>query len=77
MLTLVILSSWGDTSWRPGGHALRIAMDMGLYRCIPFLLETGMGIGKTEAELQEERPLVVGARCWLAVSAARDAVVPG
>jgi len=22
---MIVLSSWGDTSWRPGGHALRIA----------------------------------------------------
>jgi hypothetical protein len=21
----VVLTAWGDTSWRPGGHALRIA----------------------------------------------------
>jgi hypothetical protein len=22
---MIVMASWGDTSWRPGGHALRIA----------------------------------------------------
>lgn len=43
-------------------------MDMGLYRCLPYLAQCGMGGGKPASELQEERPLVVGARCWLSVS---------
>jgi hypothetical protein len=42
-------------------------MDMGLYRCLPYLSQTGMGAGKSAAELADERPLVVGARLWLAV----------
>ncbi|KLT44131.1 hypothetical protein CC85DRAFT_283918 [Cutaneotrichosporon oleaginosum] len=64
---MIVMASWGDTSWRPGGHALRIAMDMGLYRCLPYLSQTGMGAGKSAAELADERPLVVGARLWLAL----------
>ncbi|BEI86267.1 hypothetical protein CcaverHIS002_0605540 [Cutaneotrichosporon cavernicola] len=64
---MIVMASWGDTSWRPGGHALRIAMDMGLYRCLPYLSQMGMGAGKSAAELSEERPLVVGARLWLAL----------
>lgn len=43
-------------------------MDMGLYRCLPYLSQTGMGARKSLTELQDERPLVVGARLWLAVS---------
>lgn len=66
---MIVLASWGDTSWRPGGHAMRIAMDMGLYRCLPLLYQGGMGSGKRGVELQEEWPLVVGARVWLTVSA--------
>ena len=65
---MIILASWGDTSWRPGGHALRMAMDMGLYRCLPLLVQGGMGRGKTSTQLREEYPLVVGARVWLTVS---------
>jgi len=64
---LIILASWGDTSWRPGGHALRMAMDMGLYRCLPMLMKGGMGRGKGLEELREEWQLVVGARVWLTV----------
>lgn len=40
---------------------------MGLWRCLPYLVQTGMGAGKTEEELAEERPLVVGARVWLTI----------
>lgn len=65
---MIVLASWGDTTWRPGGHALRMAMDMGLYRCLPLLVQSGMGKGKSSVELQEEYPLVVGTRVWLTVS---------
>ena len=65
---MILLASWGDTSWRPGGHAVRIAMDMGLYRCLPLLAQGRMGAGKSAQELKEEWPLVVGARVWLTVS---------
>ncbi|KAL7424794.1 hypothetical protein Q5752_000478 [Cryptotrichosporon argae] len=64
---MILLAGWGDTCWRPSGHALRMAMDMGLYRCLPYLAQTGMGAGKPAAELEDERPLVVGARLWLAL----------
>jgi hypothetical protein len=43
-------------------------MDMGLYRCLPYLIRTGMGRGKHAAQLEKERPVVVGARVWMAVS---------
>lgn len=42
-------------------------LDMGLYRCLPYLVETGMGAGKTPEELDEERNMVIGARVWLAL----------
>lgn len=41
---------------------------MGLYRCLPYLVQSGMGAGKTLTELESERSSVIGARCWLAVS---------
>ena len=65
---MIVLASWGDTSWRPGGHALRMAMDMGLYRCLPLLVQSGMGKGKTREGLRQEWGLVVGTRVWLTVS---------
>ncbi|BEI91625.1 uncharacterized protein CcaverHIS019_0404450 [Cutaneotrichosporon cavernicola] len=63
---LVVLTAWGG-GWRTGGHQLRLAMEMGLYRCLPHLVRTDMGAGKGDAALEIERPLVVGARVWLAV----------
>ena len=68
---MIVLASWGDTSWRPGGHAIRMAMDMGLYRCLPLLAKGNMGKGKTAEKLKDEYPLVVGARIWLTVSSPR------
>ncbi|GMK58668.1 hypothetical protein CspeluHIS016_0601100 [Cutaneotrichosporon spelunceum] len=64
---LLVLTAWGG-GWRTGGHQLRLAMEMGLYRCLPHLVRTGMGAGATgTGGLEAERPLVVGARVWLAV----------
>ncbi len=71
---MTTLAVFGDTSWRPGGHALRIAMDMGLYRFLGFLAQRGMGAGKTREEVMDERGLVVGARVWLAVSLCVDII---
>jgi hypothetical protein len=41
---------------------------MSLYRCLPHLAKTGMGRNKGENVLARERPIVVGARVWIAVS---------
>jgi hypothetical protein len=69
LILIVILASWADTSgFRAGGHAVRMAMDMGLYRCLPYLVRTGMGSDKNAEQLQEEHALVVGSRVWLTVS---------
>jgi hypothetical protein len=43
-------------------------VDMDMHRCLPVLHKSGMGAGKTPDELEKERPLVIGARVWLAVS---------
>lgn len=64
---MIILTAWGSAGWKTGGHALRLAMEQHLYRCLPHLVRTGMGRGKSGAALEAERPLVVGARVWLAV----------
>lgn len=34
---------------------------------MPYLMRTGMGKGKSGRELEEELPVVVGARTWNAV----------
>lgn len=40
---------------------------MGLSKCLTYLFLGGMGQGRTEAELEADRPWVVGARLWLVV----------
>lgn len=64
---MIVLTAWGGAGWRTGGHSLRLAMEQHLYRCLPHLVRTGMGRGKSGKALEAERPLVVGARAWLAV----------
>lgn len=67
-LPTVVLTAWGDVQWRPGGHTFRLAMESGLYRCLPHLVATGMGSRCVyTADLEKDRPYVVGARVWLAI----------
>ncbi|WVF70335.1 hypothetical protein IAT40_005125 [Kwoniella sp. CBS 6097] len=65
---MILLGSWGETFWRPGGHAIRIAMDLGLHKCLPSLVESGMGSGKADKDIEGDRPMVAGARVWLTLS---------
>jgi len=67
-LTLVLLAAFSDSGWLPGGHAVRMAIDMGLNRSFIRLLRSGMGKGKSEVELEEERHLLVHSRVWFCVS---------
>ncbi|KAK6905849.1 hypothetical protein I203_106683 [Kwoniella mangroviensis CBS 8507] len=53
------------TFWRPGGHAIRMAMDMGLHKSLAYLVEAGMGAGKTPEQVEADRLIVAGARVWL------------
>ena len=50
------------------GHAVRMAVDMGINKSFIQLLRTGMGKGKSPEELEEERHLVVHSRVWFCVS---------
>lgn len=50
---------------------LIVRVDMEMHRCLPVLQEQNMGAGKTPEELEKDRPLVIGARVWLAVSPTR------
>jgi hypothetical protein len=51
----------------PGGHAVRMAVDMGINRSFVTLLRSGMGKGKSPEELEEDRDLVVQSRVWFCV----------
>jgi hypothetical protein len=64
----VLLAAFNDNGWMPGGHAVRMAVDMGINRSFVTLLRSGMGKGKSHDELEEERDLVVQSRVWFCVS---------
>ncbi len=53
---------------RDSGHAVRMAIDMGINRSFLHLLRSGMGKDRTAEELEEERHLVVHSRVWFCVS---------
>lgn len=67
-----MLAAFSENGWLPGGHAVRMAIDMGLNRSFLSLLRTGMGKGKTPSDLEEERHLVVQSRIWFCVSDLSD-----
>lgn len=63
----LLLAAFNDNGWLIGGHACRMAIDMGLDKCFMKLIRAGMGKGKTGADLEADRPLVVGARVYFAL----------
>ena len=66
-LTAALLAAFSDSGWLSGGHAVRMAIDMGINKSFIQLLRSGMGKGKTRAELEDERHLVVHSRTWFCV----------
>jgi hypothetical protein len=61
---MVLLAAFNDNGWLPGGHAVRMAVDMGLDKCFMKLMRLNMGAGKKPEEVEDQRPLVIGARVW-------------
>ncbi|KAL1405691.1 hypothetical protein Q8F55_007357 [Vanrija albida] len=59
---LTLLTSWGDSTWR-----LCCDVDMGLFKCIPYLLRMRDNWNKSPEFLDRQRPLMIGARIWLAL----------
>ncbi|CAA7263161.1 unnamed protein product [Cyclocybe aegerita] len=58
---MLLLAAWSTNGWLPSGHAMRMALDLGLHRALEKLAEDS---GKQRSE-EEERNLVVSARIWL------------
>ncbi|TFK91597.1 hypothetical protein K466DRAFT_482404 [Polyporus arcularius HHB13444] len=58
---MLLLAAWSTNGWLPSGHAMRMALDLGLHRALEKLADDG---GKKRSE-EEERNLVVSARIWL------------
>lgn len=57
---MLLLAAWSTNGWLPSGHAMRMALDLGLHRALEKLAEDN---GKKRSE-DEERNLVVSARIW-------------
>jgi hypothetical protein len=74
---MLLLAAWSTNGWLPSGHAMRMALDLGLHRALDKLADSN---GKRRSE-EEERdlgmpyylvlvreltvPAVVSARIWL------------
>ncbi|TFK20959.1 hypothetical protein FA15DRAFT_646276 [Coprinopsis marcescibilis] len=58
---MLLLAAWSTNGWLPSGHAMRMALDLGLHRALDKLADES---GKQRTE-EEERNLVVSARIWL------------
>ncbi|KAF9038300.1 hypothetical protein BDZ89DRAFT_1090554 [Hymenopellis radicata] len=58
---MLLLAAWSTNGWLPSGHAMRMALDLGLHRALEKLADDA---GKQRTE-EEERDLVVSARIWL------------
>ncbi|KDN49813.1 hypothetical protein RSAG8_01878, partial [Rhizoctonia solani AG-8 WAC10335] len=59
---MLLLSAWSTNGWLPSGHAMRMALDLGLHRALEKLADGPSEGKRSEAE---ERDLVVSARIWL------------
>lgn len=62
--SLTILSLYTAHGWRISCHALSLAVDMRLFRCLGYLYSTRNDAHRTN---EKQRALVAGARVWLAL----------
>ena len=58
----VLVSGWSENGWLSGGHAVRMALELGMHKAWPKLLKR-MKAGKSAAS-NEERELVIATRTW-------------
>ncbi|CAK9785120.1 hypothetical protein CC85DRAFT_42268 [Cutaneotrichosporon oleaginosum] len=64
---MAILISYSDNAWRICSHAMALAIDMRLYRCLPYLHKIRTEAQNPNLMLERQRSLVVGARIWLSL----------
>jgi hypothetical protein len=55
---MLLLAAWSTSGWLPSGHAMRMALDLGLHRALEKLADGGSTSGKKRSE-EEERDLGV------------------
>ena len=58
---MLLLAAWSTNGWLPSGHAMRMALDLGLHHALEKLADSNAP-KRTE---EEERDLVVSSRIWL------------
>ncbi|KAF8519106.1 hypothetical protein BU17DRAFT_66051 [Hysterangium stoloniferum] len=59
---MVVVSGWSDNGWLSGGHAVRMALELGMNKAWPRLLRRIHANKMSKS--QEERELVISARTW-------------
>ena len=59
-----MFSAFQDNSWLVGGHAVRVAYEVGLDKAIPKLLRRRNKITKSTSS-HEDRQIVAAARIWI------------
>ena len=59
---MILLAAWSTNGWLPSGHAMRMALDLGLHRALEKLADTDKSL-----TAEEERDLVISSRIWLCV----------
>lgn len=57
---MLLLAAWSTNGWLPSGHAMRMALDLGLHRALEKLADEN----RHRSE-EQERDLVISARIWL------------
>lgn len=60
---MILLAAWSTNGWLPSGHAMRMALDLGLHRALETLADSS---GKS-LTAEEERDLIISSRIWLSV----------
>lgn len=53
---MLLLAAWSTNGWLPSGHAMRMALDLGLHRALEKLADEAANGGKHRSE-EEERDL--------------------
>jgi hypothetical protein len=74
---MLLLSAWSTNGWLPSGHAMRMALDLGLHRALEKMVDGGAKRRTDEEErhlgkcylrvhlLNPDFYTVVSARIWL------------
>lgn len=68
------MAGWSESGWLPGGHAVRMAMELSMHKAWPKLLKR-MRAGKAQ-QYDDDRTLVAAVRTWLSLYIFEHQCVP-